>query len=113
MAIDRNDCDDGLADEPHGALGDQRAFASGLEDRLHVRKRRQVEILAGEHAEHARHLPGIVDVVRQDPAVGVFTAHEMHPGGIDRHVFDIGAADGQHSWVFDPLNAVAENASHG
>gem|GEM_PF-6513317 len=78
-----------------------------------MRKRRQVEILSGEHAEHTRHLPGIVDVVRQDSTMGIFTAHEMHPGGIDRNVFDIGAADRQHSRVFDPLNAVAEDASHG
>jgi hypothetical protein len=45
--------------------------------------------------------------------VGILTAYEMHPGGIDGHVFDVGAAGRQHSWVFDTLNAVAEDASHG
>ena len=112
MSIDRDNRDDRLADEPHRALGDQRALAAGLQDRLHVRERRQVEIVAGEDTEHARHLPGVVDVVRQDPAVGVLAAHEVHPRGIDRHVFDIGAANRQHARVFHPLHAIAEDAAH-
>ena len=112
VAIDRDNCHDGLADEPDSALRDQWAFAAGLEDRLNVREWRQIEILAGEHAENAGQLLRIVDVVRQDPTVGVFAAHEVHPGGFDRNVFDVGAADGQHAWVFDALHAVAENAPH-
>ena len=112
MAVDGDDRNDRLADEPHRALGDQRALAPGLQDRLHVRKRRQVEIVAGEHTEHARHLLGVVDVVRQDPTVGVLAAHEVHPRRIDRHVFDICAADSQHARVLDPLHPIAEDAAH-
>ena len=113
VPVDRDDGDDRLADEPHRALGDQRPLAAGLEDRLHVRKRRQVDIVAGEDAEHAWHLLGVVDVVRQDPAVRVLAAHEVHPRRVDRHVLDIRAAGGQHPRILDPLHTIAENAPHG
>ena len=112
VPVDGNDRHHGFTDESNGALGDQRPLAAGLEDRLHVRKGWQVEVLAGEDAEHTWHLLGVVDVVREDAAVRVLAAHEVHPRGVDRNIFDIGTANGQHARILDPLNSIAEDAPH-
>ncbi len=73
---------------------------------------RQVEIDAGEDPEHARRLLGLVDVVRKDPPVRVLAANEVHPGCVDRDVFDVGTAHREHPRVLDPLNPISENAPH-
>ena len=102
---------DGLAREPHDVGGQQRPSHAVGQHGERVGDEGEAEVGAGEHAQHARLLGGLLGVDVHDPRVRVGRADVRHPRrAVERDVLDVGGGAGQEAGVLDPLDAVAEDA---